>query len=363
MKETSVAVFLREMPYFALHALPREKLQWSLTLFMALPLCLQMMMLKSSILKFILIQTLYSLYVTIPLLANIQQLAPGSLYQTNKCLTTANGTGSCLQKGTITISPIDDNGTRHAFILDSCLYHPNSPLNLLFTRRLTEKFIDANGNPDKETRIESGYSTHVFTWSFGQFQKTFPTPISGLPKLLFNEGFQEYKSFCTRISSFVNSVSSSNDSADVNVNPFNEDKVHVANDAGGNDINTLFMRNESFIFKDGKGITLQVNYLGPHIVDKILKHKICTEDGTYLFIDAILLSSINTPDIGPIPVTAKHVTKLPKLLCQQIEQISNPEIVDDDQREFMGLHCKMNHLPFPAMIHLAGHNRVNKKVT
>ena len=95
--------------------------------------------------------------------------------------------------------------------------------------------------------------------------------------------------------------------------PFNDDKVHVANNPSDNeDINTFFMLHESVIFKDGKGITRQVIYLGPHIVDKILKHKICTEDDTYLFVDAILLSSNNTPDIGTIPViVVQYVTKFP----------------------------------------------------
>jgi hypothetical protein len=87
---------------------------------------------------------------------------------------------------------------------------------------------------------------------------------------------------------------------------FNDDEVHVANDPSDNNINTLFMLNESVIFKDGKGITRQVNYLGPHIIDKVWKHKICTEDDTDLFVDAILLSSINTPDIGTIPVAVEQ---------------------------------------------------------
>jgi hypothetical protein len=86
-------------------------------------------------------------------------------------------------------------GTEHVFILDSCLYHPNSPINLLSARHLAEKFINENGNPDKETQIESRYSTHVLTWSFEQFRKTFPTPVSGLPELLFNEAYRAFKSF------------------------------------------------------------------------------------------------------------------------------------------------------------------------
>jgi hypothetical protein len=108
----------------------------------------------------------------------------------------ANGTGSCLQEGIVKIHLINDAGTQHVFVLDNCLYHPESPINLLSMRRLAEKFLDADGNPDEETRIESQYSTQVLTWSFGQFKKTFPTPVSGLPELLFGEGFLAYKSFC-----------------------------------------------------------------------------------------------------------------------------------------------------------------------
>jgi hypothetical protein len=56
---------------------------------------------------------------------DIQQFVPGSLHQTNKSLTTANRTGSCLQEGTLRLSLSDDNGTKYTLILDSCLHHPN----------------------------------------------------------------------------------------------------------------------------------------------------------------------------------------------------------------------------------------------
>jgi hypothetical protein len=121
---------------------------------------------------------------------DIQQFVPRSLYQTNKSLTTENGTGLCLQEGTVKISLIDDNSTRHAFILDSCLYHPNSPFNFLSMRCLAEKFIDANGNPDKETRVESHYSTHVLTWSFGHFGKRFPRQLQTFSNLYSTRGFK-----------------------------------------------------------------------------------------------------------------------------------------------------------------------------
>jgi hypothetical protein len=82
---------------------------------------------------------------------DIHKFIPGSLCQTNKSLTTANGTGPCLQEGTVRICLNNDDGQKHAFILENCLYHPDSPVNLLSTRRLAEKFIDSHGNPDEQT--------------------------------------------------------------------------------------------------------------------------------------------------------------------------------------------------------------------
>jgi hypothetical protein len=120
---------------------------------------------------------------------DIRKFIPGSLCQTNKSLTTANGTGPCLQEGTVWLHLNNDDGVKFIFILNNFLYHPDLPVNLLSTRQLAEKFINAHGNPDKQTRIELRYSTHVLTWSFGNYKKTFPTPLSGLPELLFDEVF------------------------------------------------------------------------------------------------------------------------------------------------------------------------------
>ncbi len=82
---------------------------------------------------------------------DIRKFIPGSICQTNKSLTTANGTGPCLQEGTVRIHLNNDDGQKHIFILDNCLYHPDSLVNLLSTRQLAEKFIDSHGNPDEQT--------------------------------------------------------------------------------------------------------------------------------------------------------------------------------------------------------------------
>jgi hypothetical protein len=293
---------------------------------------------------------------------DIQKFVPGTLHQTNKSLTTANGTGPCLQEGTIRLQLNDDNGMKHVFILDNCLYHPNSPVNLLSTRRLAEKFIDENGNPDEQTRIESRYSTHVLTWSFGNFKRTFPTPLSGLPELLFDEGFQAYKSFCMEVSSYAVQQSDSNAITTGNYIPFDDDELFQQTTEDEEDINMLFMANETINFKDGKGINRDVTYLGPDLSNGILKHKIRTRNGSEFLVDGILLSSLGIPDIATIPITPEqYQIDIPKLTELELMQISTPQTLDSDQREFMELHCKLSHLPFPAMIVLAEKGKIQKK--
>jgi hypothetical protein len=283
---------------------------------------------------------------------DLKKFVPGSLRQSNKSLTTANGTGPCLQEGTVRLQLVDDDGQKHTFILDNCLFHPASPVNLLSTRHLAKKFLDSNECPDEQTRIESRFLTHILTWSFGNFKKTFPTPVSGLPELLFDEGFLEYKSFCTQVSSFA--AASGTDARNINIIPFGNDEVQpmqLLNDEA--DINTLFMINETVLFKDGKGITREVTYLGSDSSSGMLKHRIKTHKDTKFLVGGILLSSLDAPDIGNVPVSVdQYAVELPKLTCQQLDEISNPQTLDSDQRKLMNLHYKMNHLPLPALISL-----------
>ncbi len=89
--------------------------------------------------------------------------------------------------------------------------------------------------------------------------------------------------------------------------PFNDDEVHDSSNERDDDINMLFMLNESIIFKDGNGVNRQVTYLGPHILDTVWKHKIWTLNDTEFFVNAILLSPLNAPDISTIPATINNM--------------------------------------------------------
>ena len=72
---------------------------------------------------------------------DISKFVPGTLRQTARRLTTANGTGPCLKEGTVQLSLRDDDGKLHKFILDDCIYHPDSPVNLLSTSEEHRRLI------------------------------------------------------------------------------------------------------------------------------------------------------------------------------------------------------------------------------
>jgi hypothetical protein len=56
----------------------------------------------------------------------------------------------------------------------------------------------------------------------------------------------------------------------------------------------------------GKGINWEVTYLGPNLSDRILKHKIRTQNNTAFLVDGILLSSIDVLDVATIPITPEQ---------------------------------------------------------
>ena len=160
---------------------------------------MQMQMQISSIFKYLLIQLQFFFCdnsITGPICNDLLRFMPWNLQQKNRHLTTANVTGHPVQEVTIKIHIANDDGKVHFFPLEGCIYHPYSPVNVLSTRRLAEKCLYANGNPDEETRIEYRSSTHTLTCCYVKYKKTFPTLVSSHPELMFDEGFTRYNSYC-----------------------------------------------------------------------------------------------------------------------------------------------------------------------
>ena len=198
---------------------------------------------------------------------------------------------------------------------------------------MAEKFLDKDENPDEESRIESRYSTHTLTWCFGKYKKI-PTPISGLPELIFDEGFNRYKSFLAQIES-------PNTKQGPATNEYDEDEVDTDN--------ILFIENESIKFNDGNGTNYSATYMGPISHEDVLKHKIRRSDNKEYLVDREHISSTTIPVFWNILITIKdYVSELHNLTPTQLRDISHPEILDQDHRDLVLMHKKMNHLPFPV---------------
>ena len=223
----------------------------------------------------------------------------------------------------------------------------DSPVNLLSTRQLAKKFLDADVNTDEETRIESRYSTHKLTWCFVRYKKTFPTPISGLPELIFDEGFNEYKSFLAEMGPPTAKIVPA-------TVEYEDEKINTDN--------MLFMDNESIKFNGDNSKNDSAIYMGPVSHGDTLKHKIRRYDNEEYLVDREQISSITVPDISNVPLSIEeYASKLHNLTPFQLEDIAKPNILDKYQQDLISLHNKMNHLPFPAMIKLAENGNMDKR--
>ena len=278
---------------------------------------------------------------------DLLRFVPGSLQQITRRLTTSNDTGPPFQEGTIKINITDDDGKNTLFLLEGCIYNPDSSVNLLSTRRLAEKFLDADGNPDEETRIEPRISSHTLTWCFRRYKKTFSTPIYGLPELIFDKGFTKYKSFLAQVGSPIAKLGPA-------TVEYGDEKIDTDN--------MLFMDNESIKFNDGNGTNDSAVYMGPVSHGYILKHKIRRYDNEEYLVDREHISSITVPEISNFPILIEeYAYKLHNLTTSQLKDISKPEILDKDKQDLVSLHDRMNHLPFPAMIKLAENGNIDKR--
>ena len=87
----------------------------------------------------------------------------------------ATGTSEPTLMGTVHLRITDDDGERHKFTMTHVNYMPNSPVNLLSTRVLSQQFTDENGIDSYGTGIHSCYDYHTLIWDHGKYRKTFRT--------------------------------------------------------------------------------------------------------------------------------------------------------------------------------------------
>ena len=85
------------------------------------------------------------------------------LWSSGISLVTASSTSSGLQCGMIRLSLTDNEGALHWLELVDCLFVPDSPVNILSTRHLSENYANSDGKPDKILIFfPASQATHYF---------------------------------------------------------------------------------------------------------------------------------------------------------------------------------------------------------
>ncbi len=295
---------------------------------------------------------------------------------------TATGTSEPMLMGTVVLQLTYDNGDKHTFMLTHMNYMPESPVNLLSMRVLSEQFTNEHGFDQQGTEISSVFMTTLF-WDHGQFSKTFKTHSSGLPACLFSSGYSQLQSFTTFLMPYYNDTVNwayKAISKDKELAQLDDGKAIVSEDGSAlvyisdNEISlyvpvTLtnlvsFFQGMCLHYNDGQGAQDIVTFLGAEFLDNVqLQCKIQTFNDLIILINLETLNFIENPDIALIHQTladyiheSKHITPL------QLEHTMHPKALSPLQEEMMSHHTRLPYLPFPKLIAMAEAGEIPRRL-
>ena len=135
----------------------------------------------------------------------------------------------------------------------------NSLVNIVSTRRLSELFLDADGNIDKQgTGVSLFFNKYELIWNHKKHKLTFNTAISSLPECLFNTGYLNFVSYATKVSNYYDDSLSWAFASETNVIEVSEgDLLDISIEE-----TIAFLEGMKLILNDGSSIKLFVKFIG-----------------------------------------------------------------------------------------------------
>jgi hypothetical protein len=294
-------------------------------------------------------------------ICNDKSLFHGPMVPSEYNVGSATGTSNANLMGTVVLWVTDDEGVEHTFTLNDCVYLPESPVNLLSTRRLSEQFPDQNGRVDRRgTGITSVFEEHALFWHGRKYHKTFRTANSGLPECLFNTGFSMLDTYTSQVTRHYDDKVSWAFANEV------KDKSHVEGDKIeiGLEDATSFLQGMKLLYNDGSGTKDLVTFLGvDYVEDMQLKCQVQLSDGSKVLVYPEMLNYIENPDIASIPQTSDDYCRdCQNIQPDDIKHILDPKPLSPLQEEMMSYHYRLHHLPFPKLIALAERGDIPKRL-
>ena len=294
-------------------------------------------------------------------ICNDKSLFHGPMIPSEYNVGSATGTSEPNLMGTVMLWVTDNEGVEHTFALKDCVYLPQSPVNLLSTRRLAEQFPEGHGGVDRRgTGITSVFEDHTLFWHGNQYRKTFHTANSGLPECLFNTGYSRLKTYTSQVTRHYNdSVSWAFTSESKEKSYVEGDKIDLCPED-----TVSFLKGMKLLYNDGSGTKELVTFLAVDFIDDMqLKCQIQRSDGSQALVYPEMLNFIENPDIASVPQTSDdYCRECHNVQPEDLKHILDPKPLSPLQEEMMSYHNRLHHLPFPKLIALAERGDIPKRL-
>ncbi len=253
--------------------------------------------------------------------------------------------------GTVEWKWKDDEGIIHTERLEDVLYFPSSPINIMSVTAFAEQLEDEEG-----TGIDTKMKYSRFYWKGNKYSRKIYHSASNLPELAINEGnvlFSWFtKMFSNRVDDTVHTSCCFTDALFENHCCATIDKSNVSEDASF--VESVIYPGENLIYKNqGRNATVKIisSKVGK---DGMLEYTVEFPSGEAEEVPREYLSRPETPDIASIPSTIPELREAAQQLQDtDLESILNPKPLSPAEQEFLDLHHRLLHLPYPIMFRLA----------
>jgi hypothetical protein len=238
----------------------------------------------------------------------------------------------------------DDDGKSHTIEVQDVLYFPESPVNILSVTSLANQF-----NDDEGTGIDTKRNKSLFYWDHNRHHRTINHPPSNLPELPINEGFNFAGLYSRAVRMVVRTDKQHCHCHLSHLIPDDSQGVKPPIDLSSDMIHV----GETLLYtKDGHTTYVKVEkvFLDD---DAVLRIRVRTMNGDLLDTTKESLRAPEDPDIGWIPASVPEKRDAASNLSdEEISRMTNPTTLSPLQEEFLALHERLWHLPFPTMFRL-----------
>ena len=252
--------------------------------------------------------------------------------------------------GTVKWKWKDDAGLVHEILLEKVLYFPNSPINIMSITELARQLDDEEG-----TGIDTKMKYSRFYWDNNKYSRKIFHSASNLPELAINEGNSLFvwftEKFKTRTDDTIHPTCCFTNQ-DIDAHCCSE--IDKASKLKPIFVESIIYPGENMIYKnEGKNALVKIQDSKINDIG-MLEYTIEYSSGEKEKVSREYLSRPDNPDIASIPIQIPALKEAVRQLTEkELGAIANPQSLSPAEQEFLEMHHRLLHTPYPIMFCLA----------